>query len=92
MKKLIAGIAVAVMLTPMAALAKETTTTMKVSGWSCAGCSAKTEAALKEVSGVKTVKADKAKGTVDVTFDDAKAKPADLEKAVASAGFTVEKK
>lgn len=92
MKKLIAGIAVAVMLSPVAALAKDTTTTMKVSGWSCAGCSAKTETALKAVDGVKTAKADKAKGTVEVTFDDAKAKQGDLEKAVASAGFTVEKK
>jgi copper chaperone CopZ len=73
------------------AFAKETTTTMKVSGWMCAGCPGKTESALKDVPGVKTVKVDKEKSTATVTYDDAKAKPADLEKAVASAGFSVDK-
>jgi copper chaperone CopZ len=91
MKKLIVGVAAAVLLAPLSALAKDTTTTMKVSGWSCDGCASKTEAALKKVDGVKSAKADSGKGTVDVTYDDAKAKQADLEKAVASSGFTVGK-
>jgi len=85
-------VAVAAALLSVVAFAKETTTTMKVSGWMCAGCPAKTETALKEVPGVKTVKVDKEKSTATVTFDDAKAKPADLEKAVASSGFSVDKK
>jgi copper chaperone CopZ len=76
----------------VAAFAKDTTTTLKVSGWMCAGCPAKTETALKDVPGVKSVKTDKEKNTATVTFDDAKAKQADLEKAVASAGFSVDKK
>jgi mercuric ion binding protein len=91
MKKMIVGIAVAVMLSPVAALAKETSTTMKVSGWMCGGCPAKTEMALKKVDGVKSVAADKDKSTVDVTYDDAKVKQADLEKAIASSGFSVAK-
>jgi len=74
-----------------AALAAEKTETLKVSGWHCAGCSAKTEAALKEVKGVSTATADKNKKVVTVTYDDSKAKHADLEKAIADSGFTVDK-
>ena len=74
-----------------AALAAEKTETLKVSGWHCAGCSAKTEAALKEVKGVSTASADKSKKQVTVTYDDSKAKRADLEQAIADSGFTVDK-
>jgi mercuric transport protein len=89
MKKLALAL---ICLASAVAFAKDTTTTMKVSGWMCAGCPAKTETALKDVPGVKTVKVDREKNTATVTFDDAKAKQADLEKAVASSGFSVEKK
>ncbi|HEX9573205.1 MAG TPA: heavy-metal-associated domain-containing protein [Myxococcales bacterium] len=74
-----------------AALAAEKTETLKVSGWHCGGCSAKTEAALKDVKGVSAAVADKNKNEVKVTYDDAKAKRADLEKAIADSGFTVDK-
>lgn len=73
------------------AFAKEATTTLKVSGWHCAACSAKTETALKGVKGVTQAKADKATNSISVTFDDAATKPADLENAIASAGYKVEK-
>src|SRR5713226_3393299 len=73
-----------------AALAAEKTETMKVSGWHCAGCAAKTEAALKDVKGVTAVAADKNKKEVKVTYDDAKVKRADLEKAIADSGYDVE--
>jgi len=73
-----------------AALAAEKTETMKVSGWHCAGCAAKTEAALKDVKGVTAVTADKNKKEVKVTYDDAKAKHADLVKAIADSGYEVE--
>ena len=90
MRKLIAFAFAAGLST--AALAAEKTETLKVSGWHCAGCSAKTEAALKDLKGVSTATADKNKQQVTVTYDDAKAKRADLEKAIAEAGFSVEKK
>jgi len=73
------------------ALAAEKTETLKVSGWHCAGCSAKTESALKEVKGVTSASADKHKNEVKVTYDDAKVKRADLEKAIADSGYTVDK-
>jgi Cu+-exporting ATPase len=74
-----------------AALAAEKTETFKVSGWHCGGCAARTEAALKEVKGVTTAEADKNAKTVKVTFDDAKVKAVDLEKAIAAAGYSVQK-
>ena len=90
--KLKSTVALLVVLAPLSVFAKDATTTLKVSGWMCDGCPAKTKTALKDVPGVKTVSVDKAKNTASVTYDDAKTKPADLEKAVAAAGFTVDKK
>ena len=40
------------------------------------------------MKGVKTAVADKANNQVRVTYDDSKVKRADLEKAIASAGFS----
>lgn len=91
MKSFVRFAAVLASVLALSAFAKETTATMKVSGWMCDGCPTKTENALKDVPGVKSVKVDKAKSTAIVTYDDSKAKPVDLEKAVASSGFAVEK-
>jgi mercuric transport protein len=74
-----------------AALAAEKTETLKVAGWHCAGCSAKTESALKEMKGVTSASADKKNNEVKVTYDDSKVKRADLENAIAESGYTVEK-
>ena len=90
MTKLIAAVALAAGLST-AAVAAPKTETMKVSGWHCAGCSARTESALKDLKGVTTASADKKKQEVTVTYDDSKVQRADLEKAVADSGFTVEK-
>ena len=90
MKKLIAGLILAAGLST-AALAAEKTETIKVSGWHCAGCAARTESALKDVKGVTAVASDKTKKIVTVTYDDAKVKHADLEKAIADSGFSAEK-
>src|SRR5205814_8315597 len=72
-----------------AAFAGQKTETLKVSGWHCAGCASKTEAALKDLKGVTTVAADKNKKEVTVTYDDTKVKHTDLEKAVADLGFVI---
>ena len=90
MNKLIAAVALAAGLST-AAFAAPKTETLKVSGWHCAGCAARTESALKDLNGVSTAAADKKKQEVTVTYDDSKVKRADLEKAVADSGFTVEK-
>jgi len=90
MSKLIAGLALAVSISS-AAFAAEKTETIKITGWHCGGCAARTEAALKEVKGVSVVSADKAKKQVTVTYDDSTAKHADLEKAIADSGFGIAK-
>jgi len=90
MKKLIAGSLLASALS-FGALAAEKTETIKVSGWHCGGCAARTEAVLKDVKGVTAVASDKIKKEVRVTYDDAKVKRQDLEKAIADSGFSAEK-
>jgi copper chaperone CopZ len=74
-----------------AALATAKTDTIKVSGWKCEKCPAKTEAKLKQLDGVESVAMDREKGQVTVKYDDSKVKPADLDKAVADSGFSVAK-
>src|SRR5437763_16599363 len=90
MKKLITGTLLASVLS-FAAFAGEKTDTIKVSGWHCGGCAARTESALKDVKGVESVTADKAKKEVVVKYDDSKVKRADLEKAITDSGFAVAK-
>jgi len=90
MKKLVAGSLLASALS-FGALAAEKTETIKVSGWHCGGCASRTEAALKDVKGVTSVASDKNKKEVKVTYDDAKVKRTDLEKAIADSGFSAEK-
>jgi copper chaperone CopZ len=90
MKNLIAGCLLSVGIAT-AAFAGEKTETIKVSGWHCGGCAAKTETALKDVKGVQSVSSNKETKEVVVKYDDAKVKRADLEKAIADAGFSVDK-
>jgi P-type Cu+ transporter len=89
MKNVLFGLAI--LFSGTAALAEAKTDTIKVSGWHCENCPKKTEAKLKSVKGVKSAKTDREKGEVVVKYDDAQAKHADLEKAVADSGFSVEK-
>jgi len=90
MKTLIAGSLLASLLS-FGAFATQKTETIKVSGWHCGGCAARTEAALKDVKGVTAVASDKNKKEVKVTYDDERVKRADLEKAIADSGFSAEK-
>jgi copper chaperone CopZ len=90
MTKLIAAVALSAGLST-AALAAPKTETLKVSGWHCEACAARTESALKGVKGVTTASGDKKTDAVTVTYDDSKVKRADLEKAVAKSGFELEK-
>jgi P-type Cu+ transporter len=89
MKNVLFGLAI--LFASTAALAEARTDTIKVSGWHCDNCPKKTEAKLKSVKGVQSATTDRAKGEVVVKYDDSKARHADLEKAVADSGFSVEK-
>ena len=63
--------------------------TLKVTGMSCAHCADHVTKALKGVPGVASARVDLGKGQAEVSYDDAKANPADLEKAVVKAGYGV---
>ena len=91
MKKTLLALAAAPLLLAGSALAKDATATLKVSGWHCAGCAQETEAAVKELKGVKSATADFDKKTVVVAYDDSKANPGAMAKAVAKAGYKVQK-
>jgi Cu+-exporting ATPase len=90
MSKLFAGIALALTVSS-GAFAAEKTETIKITGWHCGGCAARTESALKDVKGVSVVSADKTKKQVTVTYDDSTAKHEDLEKAITDSGFAIAK-
>lgn len=74
-----------------AARAAEKTETLKVDGWHSSGDAYKTEAALRSLKGVVRASADKNKGEVTVTYDDAATNKAAIEKAVSGAGYAVKK-
>jgi periplasmic mercuric ion binding protein len=73
------------------AQAAEKTETLKVDGWHSSGDAYKTEQAVRSVKGVMRASADKGKGEVTVTYDDAHTSRAAIEKAVAGAGYSVKK-
>ena len=91
MRRLAALSLAALSLAALPALAESKTETLKITGWHCGGCAARTESALQDVKGVTAVKSDKAKKEVTVTYDDATAKRKDLEKAITDSGFEVAK-
>ncbi len=64
-------------------------TTLKVTGMSCSGCSARVEKALKSVVGVASADIDLKAGRASVEYDPARATEQDLAKAVKDAGYGV---
>ena len=73
---------------PGLALAKDVSTTLSVTGWHCGGCSSKTEAAIKEVKGVKSAEADIDKKRVVVAYDDSQTSVAAIQAAVKKLGYS----
>jgi copper ion binding protein len=64
-------------------------TTIKVTGMSCSGCSARVEKALKNVAGVASADVDLKAGQASVEYDPARTNEKDLAKAVKDAGYGV---
>ena len=71
-----------------AALAAERSLTLKIDGWHSKGDAYKTEAAVKEVKGVRSASADPAKKELTVVFDDAATSEAEVRKAISAAGYS----
>lgn len=70
-----------------AAQAAEQSLSLKVEGWHSKGDVYKTEAAVQQVKGVVRVSSDLPAKTLTVVYDDAKANPAVIQKAISGAGY-----
>ena len=73
------------------AFAADRSSTFKVSGFHSKGDALKAEAAARSVKGVKTATADAKTMELQVVFDDAAASLVQVQKAVAEAGYEVQK-
>jgi copper chaperone len=63
--------------------------TVSVEGMGCGHCKAAVEGELNKLSGVERSIADVEKGTVEVSYDEARVTAEDLEGAIEEAGYTV---
>ncbi len=80
-------VALAVIAFAAAALAAERSLSLRVEGWHSKGDLYKTESAVQQVKGVKRVSSDLSKKEITVTFDDAVASEAQIQKAISGAGY-----
>ena len=64
-------------------------TVLKVSGMSCAACSARIEKALSPIKGIESVEAVFSSNMVSVTYDDDVVKPERIKEVLAKAGYPV---
>ena len=67
--------------------AAEQSLSLKVEGWHSKGDVYKTESAVQQVKGVVRVSSDLGNKTLTVVFDDARANPAVIQKAISGAGY-----
>ncbi|SMF23017.1 mercury resistance system periplasmic binding protein MerP [Pseudogulbenkiania subflava] len=85
MKKLLAAIAFAAVVTPV--LAATQTVTLAVPGMTCSACPITVKKALSKVEGVSKTDVSFERREAVVTFDDAKTSVQKLTKATADAGY-----
>lgn len=78
-------------LFPATASAAEVTSTIRVSGWVCGGCTGRTERTLSALDGVKDVNADLEARQVTVVYDDEVVTLGTIEAAITKMKYTVEK-
>jgi copper chaperone CopZ len=79
----------AVLLTGIA-MAKETTTQIKVSGMTCGACAVSVKAALTRTKGVKSADVNTAKGLATVVYDDNQVSERQLVDEINRTGFKAE--
>ncbi len=70
-----------------AAMAKEATTEIKVSGMTCQACAVSVQKSLEKVKGVKRAEVSSDKGLATVVYDDAQANEQQLRDAINKTGF-----
>ena len=77
-------------LISLPAVAKEQNAKYTVTQWQCVGCAKKSEKALKQITGVKSVSADLDKKELTVVYDDSKVKEPEIAAAVKKLKFDCE--
>jgi copper chaperone CopZ len=63
---------------------------IKAAGMHCTGCEGNAQDFVSEVNGVKKVKADYKKGTIEVQYDEKTVTIEEIKEAIARAGYEVE--
>jgi mercuric ion binding protein len=90
-RNLITFTALLLFVAPLTAPAADTvelkTVTLKVENMTCSACPVTVRKSLEKVPGVAKAKADFETKTATVTYDQAKAKVADLTRATTEAGY-----
>ena len=81
MKTILAAFAGSLLLSSVA-MAKETTTAFRISGWHCEDCSEKTVDVVKQIKGVKDATVDFAGKKLTVVYDDEQTTTTDIGRAV----------
>lgn len=61
--------------------------TLYITGMACGGCAASIAKALRAIDGVIEAEVSHSEGTAEVSFDPAKAQPAQLKAAIEAAGY-----
>jgi len=72
------------------AVAKQSTTTIKVSGMTCDACAITVKAALSRTKGVKSADVNAGKGLATVVYEDSQVTEQQLVDAVTKTGFKAE--
>jgi copper chaperone CopZ len=73
-----------------AAMAKDVTTQIKVSGMTCEACAVSVLKNLERTKGVKHAEVSSEKGLATVTYDDAQVNEQQLRQAIDKTGFKAE--
>jgi copper ion binding protein len=71
-------------------MAKMQTVEFSVKGMTCSGCENTVMKSVKKLDGIAEVLASHEKETAVVKFDTSLVNPAEIEKAIVAAGYTVE--
>ncbi len=84
------GILMTTVLLAGAAMAKEATTQIKVSGMTCGACAVSVKAALNRTKGVKSADVNAEKGLATVVYEDSQVTEQQLLDAINNTGFKAE--
>lgn len=64
-------------------------TTLNISGMGCSGCANSIESALNSLEGVESASVNLENEIAEISFDDARVRLSDFEKAIEEAGYTM---